>query len=70
MLTLFRYIPTLVATCCCNAVCIVFATGLGLWMRFENRRRDKAQGVKLRAGQVPTSDLADGEKSLEWRYFL
>ncbi|KAF9895266.1 hypothetical protein FE257_000168 [Aspergillus nanangensis] len=65
-----KYIPTLVATCCCNAVCIVFVTGLGLWMRLENRRKDKEQGVKLRAGAVATSQLNEGEKSAQWRYFL
>ncbi|PWY69070.1 MFS general substrate transporter [Aspergillus heteromorphus CBS 117.55] len=39
-----KYIPTLVATCCCNGVSIVFVTGLGLWMRRENARRDAREG--------------------------
>ncbi|PWY76081.1 MFS general substrate transporter [Aspergillus sclerotioniger CBS 115572] len=43
-----KYIPTLVATCCCNGVCIVVVTGLGWWMRRENGRRDRIQGRHLR----------------------
>ncbi|KAL4782314.1 major facilitator superfamily domain-containing protein [Aspergillus varians] len=65
-----KYIPTLAATCACNAVCIVATAFMGVWMRLENRRRDRTQGVTLRAGQVETSQLAEGEKSPEWRYFL
>lgn len=70
LLIILRYIPTLVATCCCNAVCILFVTGLGVWMRSENRRRDREQGLTLREDEVDTSQLRDGVRSLEWRYFL
>lgn len=65
-----RYISTLVATCCCNAVCIVFVTGLGLWMRFENRRRDREQGQRLQEVQIDTSQIKDEHESSQWRYFL
>lgn len=65
-----KYIPTLVATCACNGVCIVATGFMGAWMRIENRRRDRMQGVSLHAGQVETSQLAEGEKSPEWRYFV
>ncbi|OAL44054.1 MFS general substrate transporter [Pyrenochaeta sp. DS3sAY3a] len=64
-----KYIPTLVATAACNVTCIVFTLGLGLWMKMENRRRDRQQGVKLRAEDVRTDQLGDGEKSEMWRYF-
>lgn len=43
---------------------------MGLWMRFENRRRDREQGLRLREGQVETSQIQEGEDSPEWRYFL
>ncbi|KAE8381801.1 major facilitator superfamily domain-containing protein [Aspergillus bertholletiae] len=52
-----KYLPTLVATCCCNAVCIVFVIGLGLWMRFENRCRDRNQGLRVRVDRVDTSQI-------------
>ncbi|KAJ6144594.1 hypothetical protein N7470_008489 [Penicillium chermesinum] len=65
-----KYIPTLVATCCCNVVCIIFVAGLGSWMRMENHRRDRAQGLRLREHQVDTSQFKDRQSSPDWRYFL
>jgi hypothetical protein len=65
-----KYVPTLVATCACNGVCILATAFMGTWMRLENRRKDKEQGARIVAGQVETRMLADGEKSPEWRYFL
>ncbi|KAL2812184.1 major facilitator superfamily domain-containing protein [Aspergillus granulosus] len=65
-----KYNPTLIATCACNGVCIVATAFMGTWMRMENWRRDREQGVNLRAGQVETSQLSEGEKSPEWRYFI
>ncbi|KAK9364992.1 major facilitator superfamily domain-containing protein [Lipomyces kononenkoae] len=64
-----KYAPTLILTCCCNGVAIVAALVLGCWMKAENRRRNKMQGVKLHAQDVNTSDLAEGEKSPTFRYF-
>lgn len=64
-----KYIPTLIATCCCNVVAIAAALWLGLWMKAENRRRNIEQGVNLKAIDVDTSDLPLGEKSPRFRYF-
>lgn len=63
------YKPTLIATSCCNAVCIVFTLGLGLWMKRDNRRRNKEQGVVIRAEDIDTACVADGVKSAQWRWF-
>jgi hypothetical protein len=41
---------------------------LGLWMKYDNSRRNKAQGVVLKAGDVPTRELRDGWKHAEWRW--
>lgn len=68
-LTFFRYNPTLIATCCCNVTCIFFVLWLGLWMKNENRKRNKEQGVNLRAEDVDIRSLDDGQKSSNWRYF-
>ncbi|KAL4915022.1 major facilitator superfamily domain-containing protein [Aspergillus aurantiobrunneus] len=65
-----KYIPTLAATCACNGACIVATGFLGAWMRVENGRRDRAQGVRLQAKQVETVHLTQGERSAEWRYFV
>ena len=64
------YVPTLVATACCNVTCIIFTLGLGGWMKWENRRRDGVMGCRLSAGDVDTAELTErGEKDLRWRYF-
>lgn len=33
-----------------------------MWMKVENARRNREQGVKLRAGDVDSKELVDGEK--------
>ncbi|KAH7022088.1 major facilitator superfamily domain-containing protein [Ilyonectria destructans] len=65
-----RYAPTLIATAACNLTCICFTFWLGMWMRRDNTRRDQAQGVVVRAENVDTSELRDGEKDPRWRYFV
>lgn len=64
-----KYIPTLIATCCCNVIAMIGILMLGGWMKMENRRRNKEQDVDLRAQDVNTSELADGEKSPRFRFF-
>ncbi|KAL0257257.1 hypothetical protein SLS55_008067 [Diplodia seriata] len=64
------YVPTLVATACCNVTCIIFTLGLGGWMKWENKRRDRLMGCSLSAGDVDTAELREqGEKDVRWRYF-
>jgi MFS family permease len=65
-----RYLPTLIATACCNATCIIFTLWLGTWMRQENKRRNEAQGVVLHAEDVDTNQIEGGEKDPRWRYFV
>lgn len=38
-------------------------------MKNENRKRNKEQGVNLRAEDVDIRSLDDGQKSSNWRYF-
>lgn len=64
-----KYIPTLITTCCCNAIAMCGIMILGGWMKLENRRRNKAQQVNLRAQDVDTSELLHGEKSPRFRFF-
>ncbi|RSL53837.1 hypothetical protein CEP51_014814 [Fusarium floridanum] len=64
-----KYIPTLILTCCCNVIAMTGIVILGGWMKMENRRRNKVQGVNLRAQDVDTSELPDGEKSPKFRFF-
>ncbi|KAL2008283.1 hypothetical protein VTN00DRAFT_8265 [Thermoascus crustaceus] len=64
-----QYVPTLAATAASAATCIVFTLGFRLWMKTENRRRNKEQGINLKAEDVDTDMLQDGEKSPNWRWF-
>jgi hypothetical protein len=63
------YRPMLITTSCCNVVCIAFTLGMGIWMKGQNKRRNAEQGVVIRAEDVDTSSLVDGEKSPNWRFF-
>lgn len=65
-----RYAPTLIATAASNATCIIFTLWLGMWMRKENKRRDEAQGIVLKAEDVDTSQIEGGENDPKWRYFV
>ncbi|KAF2148162.1 MFS general substrate transporter [Myriangium duriaei CBS 260.36] len=64
------YWPTLLATSCCNVIAICASIYLGLWMRKENRKRDREQGQRIRAGDLPSEMLQEGEGSAQWRYFV
>ncbi|KAM5379639.1 hypothetical protein ACJZ2D_003833 [Fusarium nematophilum] len=64
-----QYIPTLVLTCCSNVIAMARILTLGGWMKLENRRRNRAQGVNLRAQDVDISDLTEGGKSPKFRFF-
>ncbi|KAI8711596.1 MFS domain-containing protein [Fusarium sp. LHS14.1] len=65
-----RYAPTLIATAACNVTCIFFTLGLGLWMRKQNNKKNQEQGFVLRAEDVDTNELRDGENDPKWRYFV
>ncbi|KAF5645801.1 major facilitator superfamily transporter [Fusarium tjaetaba] len=65
-----RYAPTLIGTAACNVTCIVFTLGLGFWMRKQNRTKNEAQGVELKAEDVATSEITHGEQDPRWRYFV
>ncbi|KAI1008687.1 hypothetical protein LB504_001251 [Fusarium proliferatum] len=65
-----RYAPTLIGTAACNVTCIIFTLGLGFWMRKQNRTKNEAQGVELKAEDVATSEITDGEQDPRWRYFV
>ncbi|KAG9513612.1 MFS general substrate transporter, partial [Aureobasidium melanogenum] len=63
------YRPTLIATAACNVTCIACTLWLGLWMKIENRRRDKTQGLQGHQRASDTSDNLHGENDPGWRYF-
>lgn len=43
---------------------------LGLWMIFDNKRRDRAEGKKVKAKDIPTELLAEGPANPRYRWYL
>ncbi|KAJ8130943.1 hypothetical protein O1611_g2685 [Lasiodiplodia mahajangana] len=65
-----KYEPALITTASFGGFGFLVAGCLGLYMAFDNRRRNRRQGVKLSARDVPTSRLRDGPKVDDFRWFL
>ncbi|KAI0006318.1 putative MFS transporter [Xylariaceae sp. FL0662B] len=65
-----KYAPALITTACFGAAGCLVAGLLGLFMLWDNKRRNHRQGVSLTARDVPTSRLRDGPRVDEFRWFL
>lgn len=65
-----KYKPALITTAAFGATGACIAACLGLFMVFDNKRRDKKAGKKIDARDVPTQRLRDGPRSEEFRWFL
>ncbi|KAI0466194.1 major facilitator superfamily domain-containing protein [Xylaria cf. heliscus] len=65
-----KYEPALITTASYGGFGFIVTACLGLYMIFDNRRRNRRQGVKLSARDIPTSRLRDGPKAEDFRWFL
>ncbi|KAI1465319.1 MFS general substrate transporter [Daldinia caldariorum] len=65
-----KYLPALITTACFGATGCLVAGSLGLYMLWDNNRRNRQQGVNLTAKDIPTLKLRDGPKVEEFRWFL
>ncbi|KAH7108375.1 putative high-affinity nicotinic acid transporter [Auriculariales sp. MPI-PUGE-AT-0066] len=65
-----KYIPALITSACFGAAAIVFTTLFGGYMRWDNARRDREQGVRLSAKDVDTSLLLEGHKNPSFRWMF
>lgn len=63
-----KYLPALIVNCVFLVTGVVVILSLGMWFRYDNRRRDKLQGVRLTAADVPTESLVGGWKDPSWRW--
>ncbi|KAF7320292.1 MFS general substrate transporter [Mycena kentingensis (nom. inval.)] len=63
-----KYVPALATSAAFGGLCFILVASTGIWMRRENARRNREQGVHLQAKDVDTSTLADGPKSPLFRY--
>ncbi|KAJ0308731.1 hypothetical protein COL5a_006454 [Colletotrichum fioriniae] len=65
-----KYAPALITTAAFGVAGASCALALGFFMMWDNRKRNRAEGVTLTASEVPTSKLGDGPKSPHFRWFL
>ena len=65
-----KYLPALATTAAFGLVGSTLAVLLGIYMFWDNRRRDGKQGIKMKARDVPTSKLRDGPKEEDFRWYL
>jgi len=65
-----KYLPALITAACFGAAGATIAGLLGLYMFFDNKRRDRKAGVKIDARDIPTQRLRDGPSVPEFRWFL
>ncbi|KAG6018352.1 hypothetical protein E4U41_003965 [Claviceps citrina] len=65
-----KYLPALITTACFGATGAVLTGLFGLYMMFDNRRRDRRAGVVVKARDVPTLKLRDGPTSPDFRWYL
>ncbi|KAJ5746835.1 uncharacterized protein N7511_008531 [Penicillium nucicola] len=63
------YLPALITTASFGGAGIVLTLCLGVWMMTDNQKRDRAQGVHLKAKNIPTEYLQDGPACETFRWF-
>lgn len=65
-----KYIPALATTAAFGAFGFLLTLLLGAWMIIDNHRRDRKQGVVVKAKDISTEKLKDGPAGEDYRWFL
>ncbi|EAW11724.1 putative MFS transporter [Aspergillus clavatus NRRL 1] len=65
-----KYTPALITVAVFGATGACLAGCLGLYMWLDNKRRDRRDGIRIKAQDVPTERLRDGPSAAEFRWFL
>jgi hypothetical protein len=65
-----KYIPALATTAAFGGMGCVLTVLYGVYMIWDNKRRDKAQGFHVKPTDVPTEKLRDGPDSPDFRWCL
>ncbi|KAJ7783750.1 major facilitator superfamily domain-containing protein [Mycena maculata] len=63
-----KYVPALATSAAFGGLCLILVAGTGIWMRWENARRNRVQGVNITSADVDTSILTEGPASPSFRY--
>ncbi|KAF5543002.1 major facilitator superfamily transporter [Fusarium mexicanum] len=65
-----KYFPALITTAAFGGTGCIITILLGAWMTWDNKRRDKLEGVRTKARDIPTEVLAAGPQSPTYRWYL
>ena len=67
-----KYTQALAGTGSFQGLAIIITAGLGIYMRRENKRRDKEMGLEapMKPGDVPMCDLQNGQRDIRFRYWV
>lgn len=65
-----HYVIPLIIIACIEGVGLIFILSLSSWMRWDNARRNKEQGVNWRSKDVPTEALSEGRANPLFRHFI
>jgi predicted MFS family arabinose efflux permease len=64
-----HYIVPLAITAGLEAIGLLLIVFLRMWMYWDNKRRNKEQGVNWQSKDVPTEVLSEGPSNLHFRHF-
>ncbi|KAJ5121734.1 hypothetical protein N7526_008671 [Penicillium atrosanguineum] len=65
-----KYMPALITVGAFGATGACLAGLLGLYMLLDNKRRDRRDGVTLRARDIPTECMREGPSSAQFRWLI
>jgi hypothetical protein len=63
-----KYVPALATSAAFGGFCAVLVLATGMWMRFENARRNRIQGRNVTFEDVNTKDLDGEHRDQGYRY--
>ncbi|KAI9923943.1 hypothetical protein ASPWEDRAFT_50323 [Aspergillus wentii DTO 134E9] len=63
-----KYMPALIVNCVFLLTGVAVILCLGTWFRYDNRQRNKQQGVRMSAGDIATESLIGGWEDPNWRW--
>ncbi|KAL1736998.1 major facilitator superfamily domain-containing protein [Schizophyllum commune] len=64
-----KYVLALAVSAAFGGLCLVLVAGVGIWMRWENAKRNREQGVNITSKDVDTSEV-HGPSHPSWRYVV
>jgi MFS family permease len=63
-----KYIMASIISACFGGAGVLVVLGIGLYMKMDNRKRDKMQGVVIKPTEVITSELNGDQNDPNWRW--